>query len=178
MMMNSIDNSETYTIAEMQALAHHPVVEQRQTIAYDLRFSTNPNALLLLVELLNDADHQVQLNAIRSLGLWGARLNSPSNMQPATQALLALAQTINDQRLLDCILCSLGEIGDPIAIDWCLSQLIEQPRSRLCAAAALGALKAEPARPWLLQIVTDQRESSLVRVTCIETLSQLAEDCQ
>lgn len=174
--MQPIEHTETYSSAEMQALAQHPEAEQRQIIAYDLRFSTNPLALAILIELLNDADQAVQINAIRSIGLWGARLNSPSLLQPATQALLALVQQSHDQMLLDHGLISLGEIGDPLASNWCLSQLINQPRSRLCAAIALGMLKAEQARSWLLQILTDQGEAPIIRTTCIEALSVLPFD--
>ncbi|MCA0353956.1 MAG: HEAT repeat domain-containing protein [Chloroflexi bacterium] len=174
--MQPIEPTETYSFAEMQALAQHPEAEQRQTIAYDLRCSNKPLALAILIDLLNDADQVVQINAIRSIGLWGARRNSPSLLQPATQALLALVQQSPDQMLLDHGLISLGEIGDPQAIDWCLSQLINQPRSRLCAATALGMLKAEQARPWLLQILADQGEAPIVRTTCIEALSQLIFD--
>ena len=37
-------------------------------------------------------------------------------------------------------------------------------------------LKAEQARPWLLQILADQGEVPIVRTTCIEALSQLIFD--
>lgn len=174
--MQPIEHTETYSSAEMQALAQHPDSEQRQTIAYDLRCSNNRLALAILIELLNDADQAVQINAIRSIGLWGSRVNSPSLMQPATQALLVLVEQTDDPMLLDRGFISLGEIGDRQSIDWCLSQLINQPRSRLCAAAALGMLKAEQARPWLLQILADQSEVPIVRTTCIEALSQLIFD--